>query len=174
MKTFCVFVCVCVGLYIPAIVDRHRDFYMQTWTFVNRGRPRILEEVHQTADRIRMHLKRCYIFRVYSRGREVHGWIVPYHIQVRVYLSSPRLPYIFLVCVSSVRGIKTGYEKKGRVHVRRYIIQVCVCVCVCVARATERIFIEHYNVKKDTNGARANNITNGLKGKFPQTTMWIG
>ena len=40
----CVFVC--VGLYIPAIVDRHRDFYMQTWTFVNRGRPRILEEVH--------------------------------------------------------------------------------------------------------------------------------
>ena len=42
----CVCVCVCVGLYIPAIVDRHRDFYMQTWTFVNRGRPRILEEVH--------------------------------------------------------------------------------------------------------------------------------
>ena len=46
----CVFVrvcvCVCMGLYIPAIVDRHRDFYMQTWTFVNRGRPRILEEVH--------------------------------------------------------------------------------------------------------------------------------
>ena len=40
------YVCVCVGLYIPAIVDRHRDFYMQTWTFVNRGRPRILEEVH--------------------------------------------------------------------------------------------------------------------------------
>ena len=39
-------VCVCVGLYIPAIMDRHRDFYMQTWTFVNRGRPRILEEVH--------------------------------------------------------------------------------------------------------------------------------
>ena len=39
--------------------------------------------------------------------------------------------YIFLVCVSSVRGIKTGYEKKGRVHVRRYI-QVCVCVCVCM------------------------------------------
>ena len=42
----CVCVCVCVGLYIPAIVDRHRDFYMQTWTFVNRGSPRILEEVH--------------------------------------------------------------------------------------------------------------------------------
>ena len=39
-------VCVYVGLYIPAIVDWHRDFYMQTWTFVNRGRPRILEEVH--------------------------------------------------------------------------------------------------------------------------------
>ena len=73
-----------------------------------------------------------YIFRVYSRGREVHGWIVPYHIQVRVYLSSPRLPYIFLVCVSSVSGKKTGYEKKGRVHVQRYI-QVYVCVCVCVS-----------------------------------------
>ena len=42
----CVYVCVCMGLYILAIVDRHRDFYMQTWTFVNRGRPRILEEVH--------------------------------------------------------------------------------------------------------------------------------
>ena len=42
----CMCVCVWVGLYIPAIVDRHRDFYMQTWTFVNRGRPRILEEVH--------------------------------------------------------------------------------------------------------------------------------
>ena len=78
-----------------------------------------------------MHFKRCYIFRVYSRGREVHGWIVPYHIQVCVYLSSPRLPYIFLVCVSSVRGKKTGYEKKGRVHVRRYTYKyVCVCVCV--------------------------------------------
>ena len=59
-----------------------------------------------------MHLKRCYIFRVYSRGREVHGWIVPYHIQVRVYLSSPRLPYIFSgVCVPG-RGKKTDYEKK--------------------------------------------------------------
>ena len=46
MRTHCVCVCVCVGLYIPAIVDSHRDFYMQTWTFVNRGRPRILEEVH--------------------------------------------------------------------------------------------------------------------------------
>ena len=36
-------VCVCVGLYIPAIVDRYQDFYMQMWTFVNRGRPCILE-----------------------------------------------------------------------------------------------------------------------------------
>ena len=44
----CVCVCVCGSVYIhvPAIVDRHWDFYMQTWTFVNRGRPRILEEVH--------------------------------------------------------------------------------------------------------------------------------
>ena len=33
-------------LYIPAIVDRHlEDFYMQKWTFVNRGRPRIGKEV---------------------------------------------------------------------------------------------------------------------------------
>ena len=74
-----------------------------------------------------MHLKRCYIFRVYSRGREVHGWIVPYHIQVRVYLSSPRL-YIFSG-VLGVRGKKTDYEKKGRVHVRRYIYFFFFCVC---------------------------------------------
>ena len=43
---YLVVLCVCVCVYIPAIVDRHRDFYMQTWPFVNRGRPRILEEVH--------------------------------------------------------------------------------------------------------------------------------
>ena len=89
-----------------------------------------------------MHLKRCYIFRVYSRGREVHGWIVPYLIQVRVYLSSPRLPYIYLVCVSSVRGNKTGYEKKGESTfegIYKYVcvcvcvhVRVCVCLCVCV------------------------------------------
>ena len=77
-----------------------------------------------------MHLKRCYIFRVYSRGREVHGWIVPYHIQVRVYLSSPRLPYIFLVCVSSVSGKKTGYEKKREGPRSKVYTSMCVCVCV--------------------------------------------
>ena len=82
-----------------------------------------------------MHLKRCYIFRVYSRGREVHGWIVPYHIQVRVYLSSPRLPYIFLVCVSSVRG-KKKLDTKKREGPRSKVYYVCVCVCACVCVCT--------------------------------------
>ena len=79
-----------------------------------------------------MHLKRCYIFRVYSRGREVHGWIVSYHIQVCVYLSSPRLPYIFLVCVSSVSGKKTGYEKKREGPRSKVYTSMCVCVCMYV------------------------------------------
>ena len=79
-----------------------------------------------------MHLKRCYIFRVYSRGREVHGWIVPYHIQVRVYLSSPRLPYIFSGVCPRLGVKKLITKKKGEGPRSKVYTSMCVCVCVCV------------------------------------------
>ena len=57
-----------------------------------------------------------------------------------MYLSSPRLPYIFSgVCVSSVSGKKTDYEKKrrvcprfeGKMITKKYGVEVCeLCVCV--------------------------------------------
>ena len=82
-----------------------------------------------------MHLKWCYIFRVYSRGREVHGWIVPYHIQVCVYLSSPQLPYIIPgVCVCPRLRVKKLIMKKKREGPRSKVYtSMCVCVCACTS-----------------------------------------
>ena len=43
----------------------------------------------------------------------------------------------FLVCVSSVRGKKTDYEKKREGP--RSKVYTCVCVCVCVSKGRQDV-----------------------------------
>ena len=82
-----------------------------------------------------MHLKRCYIFRVYSRGREVHGWIVPYHMQICVSVKSTYYHILFYWCCICPRLCSKKYsvcvkKKSECVCVKCIYKYVCVCVSV--------------------------------------------
>ena len=93
---------------------------------------------------------------MYSKKREVHGWIVPYHMQVCVKKVKSRITLLyFLLCVCPRLGVKwppdTDFPKQpAGSYVGRYI-QVCVCQTyvynVCHSKCEKCDACESKNIK---------------------------